>query len=861
LTDKRINTNHAVVRAVGGLAIGGLAMAKLWLHGILALGLALSSVALAQAQDSGRSWPKDTNIYTRAAVPADTTAPAGVPSPPPPTSTNLMRVNDVIIDNTNTNLKTSDFTGGSEPSIAINPNNRNEIVITSFSGAWGTYPSYAPLWLSRDGGQTWTKEFTIGQPYNVNTGTNCPCDQTFDYGVGYVNGNPLYSQLFGSILAGSAGDNIYTGHIVDPTLQGNWDYYYDSATNASQTTNRQASSIGQADQPWMLRSRTTGSATADQVHVAYDNFGVTPVSIRVSSTDTTTPPHFPNPYDVQTGTALNSAYNPGHRLAVDPRNGWVYSLWQNCNNTNGNCTTYLGNPKTIEYHLNRSTDNGLTYSLNGSSTGVLVSIGLSSQPNPKFGTVNALFGGVDHAAVDPSTGDLYYVYGSADSNLNNGLLMIRAFDNGQGGVSFDTFHNVFAPTSGVQAALPQVAVTQHGTVGVFYYTYNGTVSGFPQFTAWLAVSTDKGATFTTQQLKTFLSPTTDNGNDHQRIIGDFVQMKAIDNCFYGSFIANRAAFSGSIAIMDPIFFKSCYGQSASTHDLSGDGYSDILWRDTSGNLAMWFMYGTTTTSASGAGTVTTDWQVVGQRDFNGDGFTDILWRNQNSGQVAMWFMNGATLVSGGTPGVVTTDWFIAGTGDFNGDGYGDILWRNVNTGQVAVWLMFGSTILGTSGSPATVTTDWVIAGTGDFNGDGMTDILWSNASNGQVAIWLMNGAAISSAAYVGTVGAGWKIVGTGDFNGDGKGDILWWNQFSGQVAMWFMSGTIVAGGGSPGSVTTNWAIVATGDFNADGMGDILWRDTSGNTAMWLMNGATILPSSASLGNVATVWTIQGSNAD
>ena len=63
--------------------------------------------------------------------------------------------------------------------------------------------------------------------------------------------------------------------------------------------------------------------------------------------------------------------------------------------------------------LNRSTDgNGLVCGLNGQSGGIVVSIGLSTQPQPKFGTVNALLGGVEHAAVDPSTGDLYYVWGS-----------------------------------------------------------------------------------------------------------------------------------------------------------------------------------------------------------------------------------------------------------------------------------------------------------------------------------------------------------------------------------------------------------------------------------------------------------------
>ena len=38
-----------------------------------------------------------------------------------------------------------------------------------------------------------------------------------------------------------------------------------------------------------------------------------------------------------------------------------------------------------------------------------------TQPTPKFGTVNALLGGVHHAGVDPNTGDLYYAYGNRDA--------------------------------------------------------------------------------------------------------------------------------------------------------------------------------------------------------------------------------------------------------------------------------------------------------------------------------------------------------------------------------------------------------------------------------------------------------------
>jgi hypothetical protein len=116
--------------------------------------------------------------------------------------------------------------------------------------------------------------------------------------------------------------------------------------------------------------------------------------------------------------------------------------------------------------LNRSTDGGKTWSLNGVVTGIVVANADSTQPEPKFCTVNALLGGVDHAAVDPQTGDVVYVYGNRDPTTgNNRLATRRLTDDGAGGLAIgaETFI-----TGQVQAAIPSVAITEKGTIGVFY---------------------------------------------------------------------------------------------------------------------------------------------------------------------------------------------------------------------------------------------------------------------------------------------------------------------------------------------------------------------------------------------------------
>ncbi len=91
-------------------------------------------------------------------------------------------------------------------------------------------------------------------------------------------------------------------------------------------------------------------------------------------------------------------------------------------------------------------------------------------------------------------------------------------------------------------------------------------------------------------------------------------------------------------------------------DFNADGSADVLWHDSNGSLAMWLMHGDTITSG---GPVTfqgnvispdASWSVIEIADFNHDGTSDILWRN-TSGQLSEWLMNGNTITSSLTPTV------------------------------------------------------------------------------------------------------------------------------------------------------------------------------------------------------------------
>ncbi len=141
---------------------------------------------------STRDAPPDTTPYWRPALPEDYVPKGMRPIPLVPG----VFIVDVVVNNTDPNLTNTDTFNDGETSITVNPANPNEIVVTAFSGSWG---AHAPLWHSTDGGNIWTKEFTIPAPPGI-AATGCPCDQTVDYGTGnQMSGTFLISDIFSGI--------------------------------------------------------------------------------------------------------------------------------------------------------------------------------------------------------------------------------------------------------------------------------------------------------------------------------------------------------------------------------------------------------------------------------------------------------------------------------------------------------------------------------------------------------------------------------------------------------------------------------------------------------------------------------------
>ena len=299
-------------------------------------------------------------------------------------------------------------------------------------------------------------------------------------------------------------------------------------------------------------------------------------------------------------------------------------------------------------------------------------------------------------------------------------------------------------------------------------------------------------------------------------------------------------------------------------DFNGDGTSDILWRNTNGDTAIWYSIATGGYSPVDLGIVDTSWTPEATGDFTANGKAGILWRNAN-GEVGEWISNGAAGGAGFTKldlGHVDTSWAIQGTGDFNGDGTSDILWRNTN-GDTAIWYSVASGVY-IPVDLGYVDPSWNVAGIGDFNAGDADDILWRNA-NGEVGLWLSNGSA-GGAGFtkldLGNVSTNWVTQGVGDFNRDGASDILWRNTVTGDTAIWFMSSN---GAYSPvdlGVVNLSWTIAGVGDYNGDSSrADILWRNTNGAVGEWLSTSGPGFTGFTKivLTTAPTSWNIVGGN--
>ena len=143
-------------------------------------------------------------------------------------------------------------------------------------------------------------------------------------------------------------------------------------------------------------------------------------------------------------------------------------------------------------------------------------------------------------------------------------------------------------------------------------------------------------------------------------------------------------------------------------DLSGDGHTDVLSRNTAGALVLRL--------GSGAGTITGSRQIgagwgifshITAGDFDGDGRTDVAAIRSSDGRLFFYAgLSGGSLQAGQLIG--TTDWRSFGdftsVGDLTGDGRHDFLVRRASDGALFIQPVTGRVVIGAALPAGTYTS-------------------------------------------------------------------------------------------------------------------------------------------------------------
>ena len=369
----------------------------------------------------------------------------------------------------------------SEPSIAINPLNPQEMVITAFTPTEGGNPN-GPLFFSTDGGENWGLRFDI------------PGGETHDQSPAFARTS---GELYMGLLRGDNGDmNVCRG--ADP-----------STATFSTFDDR-----GSIDQPWMEASSVVGGPDdgKDRIYVGYNDTGHTPQSATIdvcldalagspTFTQVRLDPRAPSPQD---------SYEIRPTIH---RDGTVYVAYKSW--TSANATSVTANV-VVARDDNWASGNSPFTALKDpgdGKAGRLVATGVVINDPGNLGGIrldNDL-----NVAVDPSDSDVVYIVWCDNAGPAYTLRVRRSLNRGA-----DWSGDLVTADN---AALATLTINSQGTVGLFYQQL---VAG--QMETHFRSTTDGTTWDDTLLARTATSP---------GFTGDYARMVAVGPHFYGVFPA------------------------------------------------------------------------------------------------------------------------------------------------------------------------------------------------------------------------------------------------------------------------------------------------------------------------------------
>ena len=387
-----------------------------------------------------------------------------------------------------------------EPSIAVNPLNPNQIAVVAFSGGWSQATGLrGPVWMSSNGGASWTKQLVLLAPTAASTGSG-------DQNVVFSNSGTLFLSQLG------IGVSVPRCFFYRPSGP-NW----------------VAGAPYGDDQPMI--------GSAGNVRVSpWLNFAVAPERSTVERTT--------NDGVSVTAVPVGSAAfaNRTTRVAVGPNNQ-IYVIYKTRQ------AAPVGNFQQSVFHVVRSLDFGVTWNTPGVAVhpGTVMTWFTTSFGNAKNGGKVARARSSDAwIAVHPSTNVVWVVFCNRDASGFGQIFAARSTNSGL------TFSPPVRVTDGTHnSAYPEVAVTANGTVGVLYVDFDD--SGTQTvYTHRFARSTDNGITWTRVALQSFKTQELTNGTPGF-LWGDYEGLTARGNMFFGVFTGK--SIGRAVVQFDPIFFR------------------------------------------------------------------------------------------------------------------------------------------------------------------------------------------------------------------------------------------------------------------------------------------------------------------
>jgi hypothetical protein len=397
-----------------------------------------------------------------------------------------------------------------EPSIAVNPTNPNDIVVVTFAEGWAP-GTPAPVWRSNNLGFSWTKSFILPQPADKSGG---PGDQQVDFDAG------------GKLFVAELGLGL--------TLP---DCFIFRQTGLASANLTPGAAYGD-DQPQLAVGRSTAHCLGG-VHSPWLRTALN-FSMIANSADSGVSINY---------LAAGDARYPNRttRIALAP-DGAVYVIFKL--RQNSVAVSLPGSPtndfEDSQFVVRRSDDCGQTWqpavSVHAAATvQALFTVNFGDRTRGKVARARSSDAWI---AIDPRSGDVYAAFAQRDASGFAQVYVSRSTDRG---VTWTTNR----VTDGTHhSAYPEIAVAANGAVGVLYIDFDN-AGAATIFRHRLARSFDGGVTWTDQILQA-MDPGPIANATSGFLWGDYEGLTAQGNVFLGVFTGQ--SIDRRVLQLDPIFF-------------------------------------------------------------------------------------------------------------------------------------------------------------------------------------------------------------------------------------------------------------------------------------------------------------------